>query len=112
MDVSAVDYISSFGTTGSWNHDVGPSRGENFGIRQSVYSQLLIPNVGMPVKRYRCEKCGKMYTWKQGLLDHVRVECGKDPQFHCNMCTYKSHRKGNLIRHIISRHKMVPHMKQ
>jgi hypothetical protein len=108
MDGSALDHLFSFGTTGSWNQGVAPSSDENFGIRQSLENQLLIPNVGQPVKRYRCEKCGKMYTWKQGLLDHVRFVCGKDPQFHCNICNYKSHRKGNFTRHMISLHKVVP----
>jgi hypothetical protein len=112
MGVSAFGHIFSFGTSGSWNHIVIPSNDENFGMRQSVSSQLLTSDVGQPVKRFKCDKCGKMYTWKQGLLDHLRFVCGKDPQFHCNICTYKSHRKGNFTRHMISLHKVVPQMKQ
>lgn len=110
--MSSVDHIFTFGAAASWNQVVGPNSDENFGMGLSEKYQLLMQNTGQPVKKFRCEKCGKMYAWKQGLLNHVRFVCGKDPQFHCSVCTYKTHRKGNLMRHILSLHKMDPYMKQ
>nr|CAD7256011.1 unnamed protein product [Timema shepardi] len=36
---------------------------------------------------WNCEKCGKVYQWKQTLVRHMKLECGKDPQFHCPFCS-------------------------
>lgn len=58
----------------------------------------------MTRKEIRCEKCGKIYTAKASLSNHLRYECGKSPQFFCKLCSYKSHRKGNLERHVFTRH--------
>lgn len=106
-----LEHIISFGATGSWNLCVVPNSDGIFGMKYEQ-NQMMMPEIGKPTRRYRCEKCGKMYTWKQGLLDHVRFVCGKDPQFHCNVCSYKTHRKGNLTRHMILLHKMDPYKKQ
>jgi hypothetical protein len=56
--------------------------------------------------QYTCEKCGKKYKWKGSLRNHVRLECGKEPQFHCHMCPHKTYQKGNLIRHLALFHKI------
>jgi predicted nucleic acid-binding Zn ribbon protein len=112
MNVSPLEHILNFGATGSWNLGDGPNSDGNFGMKQYEQNQMLMPEIVKPVRRYRCEKCGKMYTWKQGLLDHLRFVCGKDPQFHCSVCNYKTHRKGNLTRHMILLHKIDPYKKQ
>lgn len=54
---------------------------------------------------YVCEKCGKLYKRKSSLRNHVRDECGQEPGFHCYICPYKTHQKGNLIRHLTVCHK-------
>lgn len=56
--------------------------------------------------QYICEKCGKKYKWKGSLRNHVRLECGKEPQFRCHMCPHKTYQKGNLIRHLALFHKI------
>lgn len=53
---------------------------------------------------YRCSNCGKLYRWKNTLLRHLRLECGKEPQFHCPYCPYRAKRKGNLQKHVMLRH--------
>lgn len=53
---------------------------------------------------YRCSSCGKLYRWKNTLLRHLRLECGKEPQFHCAYCPYSAKRKGNLQKHVMLRH--------
>ena len=49
---------------------------------------------------YQCTKCGKVYRWKKSLNLHLRVECGKEPQFQCPLCPYKAKQKGNLKSHM------------
>ncbi|RZB39181.1 hypothetical protein BDFB_000073, partial [Asbolus verrucosus] len=55
---------------------------------------------------YRCHSCNRVYKYKHGLVQHVRYECGKEPQFRCPepSCGYKSNRKFNLKIHIMSQH--------
>ncbi|KAK9882334.1 hypothetical protein WA026_020855 [Henosepilachna vigintioctopunctata] len=37
--------------------------------------------------------CGKSYKNRPTLLRHLKLECGKEPQFHCEFCPYKTKRK-------------------
>lgn len=57
------------------------------------------------VEKYTCT-CGKTYKWKKSLSWHLRQECGKDPQQFCRLCTYKTHRKCHLYRHLRTVHKL------
>lgn len=54
---------------------------------------------------YICERCGKIYKRKSSLRNHVRDECGREPRFHCYICPYRTHQKGNLLRHLTVCHK-------
>jgi protein-arginine kinase activator protein McsA len=47
-----------------------------------------------------CPECGKTYRYKKNLSRHRRLECGKEPQFHCLYCPHKTTQKGNLLLHI------------
>jgi hypothetical protein len=49
---------------------------------------------------FECPGCGRMYRWKQSMVAHYRNECGKEPQFCCPLCPYKSKQKGNLKSHV------------
>ncbi|PSN32891.1 hypothetical protein C0J52_13312 [Blattella germanica] len=51
-------------------------------------------------EEHQCNRCGKIYRWKKSLNLHLRVECGKDPQFQCPICPYKAKQKGNLKSHV------------
>lgn len=53
---------------------------------------------------YPCPRCQKIYSYKNNLMRHIRVECGKEPNRNCPYCTYKSKHKGDMIRHIKTRH--------
>lgn len=53
-----------------------------------------------PNDEHQCTKCGKVYRWKKSLSLHLRVECGKEPQFQCPVCPYKAKQKGNLKSHM------------
>lgn len=56
---------------------------------------------------HRCEQCGRSYRYRENLLRHIRVECGKEAQFHCIYCKYKTKHKTNLQRHLRSRHQIA-----
>lgn len=53
---------------------------------------------------HRCEVCGRGYRHRENLKRHIRVECGKEAQFYCMYCDYKSKHKHDLLRHIKCRH--------
>ncbi|KAJ8894857.1 hypothetical protein PR048_000164 [Dryococelus australis] len=61
---------------------------------------------GMRKATYQCPNCQQSYSHKASLSRHLRYECGKVGQFHCNLCPYNSKRKANLVRHYITLHSM------
>lgn len=56
---------------------------------------------------FKCDACSRSYKLKSSLINHVKYECGKTPQFHCKYCLYNTFRKGNLQRHELSKHQFV-----
>lgn len=54
--------------------------------------------------RWVCPTCGKRYKYSRGLAMHRRLECGKEPMFHCPFCPQKCHQKGNMVIHIKKKH--------
>lgn len=58
-------------------------------------------------KIHTCEGCQKKYSHKSSLYTHQKFECGKDPKFTCVACTYKTHHKGNLINHLLRKHREI-----
>ena len=57
---------------------------------------------------FNCPDCGKSYLYKKTMSRHIRLECGKEPQFHCPNCPYRAKQKNHLVKHIASRHKESP----
>lgn len=55
-------------------------------------------------RRFRCEKCGNTYRWKESLRNHEKLECGKEPQFQCHYCPYRSKLNWNLQKHVSRKH--------
>lgn len=56
-------------------------------------------------KGFYCTQCLKVYRHRSNLLRHIRLECGKEPIFHCPYCQHRSKRKGNLMIHIRNLHR-------
>lgn len=54
--------------------------------------------------RYLCPKCAVSYKRKWHLVEHVRFDCGLEPQFSCKLCSKKFSRKNRLTRHIVLTH--------
>ncbi|RZF39472.1 hypothetical protein LSTR_LSTR000993 [Laodelphax striatellus] len=57
-----------------------------------------------PGKRFACPKCNRSYRGRNGLQQHMKFECGKEPQFSCTLCPKKFHRKSTLKSHLICVH--------
>lgn len=74
-----------------------PVEEEHSTSRQSANFQILGTS-------YSCQNCGKSYNAKRNLMRHLKVECGKDPQFGCPFCDYKNHRKNEMRKHCRKRH--------
>ncbi|KAJ8975305.1 hypothetical protein NQ317_014978 [Molorchus minor] len=53
---------------------------------------------------YKCKNCGLMYVRKSSLSNHIRRECGKEPNLVCIYCSYRTKIKGNLRRHYLMKH--------
>lgn len=47
-----------------------------------------------------CGECGRTYKLKSSLRNHQKWECGKEPQFKCQICDYKAKQKMHLLRHM------------
>lgn len=52
--------------------------------------------------RHFCPDCGKSYKFKQGLYEHRKFKCGKNPSFQCPFCPKRCYVKGHLRQHILS----------
>ena len=55
-------------------------------------------------RKYKCDICGRSYAHQRSLHTHKRTECGIEPKFSCDYCSYKSKRKCDLLVHIVKRH--------
>uniref|UniRef100_A0A8D8Z3F5 Longitudinals lacking protein, isoforms A/B/D/L n=1 Tax=Cacopsylla melanoneura TaxID=428564 RepID=A0A8D8Z3F5_9HEMI len=55
-------------------------------------------------KNSLCCPCGKKYLSKTSYSLHMRLECGKEPQFSCMFCPKRSYQKIALQKHILSKH--------
>ena len=61
---------------------------------------------------FLCPQCGKTYRYKGSLSQHMRLECGKEPQFACpaDQCTYRSKQRSGVYRHVRMLHPELAEM--
>lgn len=55
---------------------------------------------------FPCPRCRKEYRYRTNMLRHLKVECGKEPQFHCPYCPCQTKHKSSMQRHIENRHSL------
>ncbi|XP_068976002.1 zinc finger protein 480-like [Bombus flavifrons] len=55
------------------------------------------------VTPYQCPKCFKYFKSSKSCCNH-RSTCGTDKKFRCAFCDYRSHQKGNVLRHLTTQH--------
>ncbi|XP_014250718.1 longitudinals lacking protein-like isoform X3 [Cimex lectularius] len=60
---------------------------------------------GSTSRSISCPTCHKCYSSQHTLRRHIRLECGKEPQFHCPYCPRKTKQRYNLMLHIARAHK-------
>lgn len=51
--------------------------------------------------------CGRNYKYKRNLVSHLKVECGKSPNFKCPFCEKTCFYKTHLRKHICCVHKII-----
>lgn len=70
---------------------------------------FIISHIFVESKRhFKCGGCSRRYLSKTALNRHLRYDCGKQPTFKCNMCTYTAFQKIHLVRHQGAIHKILP----
>lgn len=74
------------------------------GLKQHIRLHLAKRGAAGKTAQYCCEKCGRDYKLKSSLNNHIKWECGKDPVFACAGCNIKFSHKGNLKKHILTKH--------
>jgi hypothetical protein len=53
---------------------------------------------------FPCPLCRKVYRYRTNMLRHLKVECGKEPQFQCPYCPCQTKHKSSMQRHMENRH--------
>lgn len=76
-------------------------RGPN---QQSVQPRTRYINTYKFPGAFPCPQCRKVYRYRTNLLRHLKVECGKEPQFQCPYCRCQMKHKSSMQRHIENIH--------
>jgi hypothetical protein len=58
---------------------------------------------------YSCPNCTRVYQHRPSLSQHLKHECGKEPQFQCPFCPQRTTQKGSLRKHMRRRHNFESH---
>ncbi|XP_039284550.1 longitudinals lacking protein, isoforms A/B/D/L-like isoform X1 [Nilaparvata lugens] len=66
-----------------------------------------IVSVESTSKFYCPNNCGRSYNNKGNLNRHLRYECGVEPQFQCDQCSYLTKHKDHLRKHVLLKHTAI-----
>ena len=124
--LTITSYVSDCSRSWSEFHDLPPAllasnmrqlyvQDTQVNLQKRIGSNLKFSKGGLPQLRgippsrmpgaFKCPGCGKSYWYKKTMLRHLRLECGKEPQFQCPYCPHRAKQKNHLVKHIASRHK-------
>lgn len=68
----------------------------------------MIPEDFYSLCRFFCPNgCGRSYKRKNGLMQHVKFECGILPKFKCMRCEKTFARKSTIQSHMVNVHKLI-----
>lgn len=58
------------------------------------------------LRRPHCcpNNCGRRYKYKAGVYQHLKFECGKEPQFQCTVCYKRFSLRNNWKAHCVVKH--------
>ena len=58
-------------------------------------------SVHTEIKNFTCEHCGKAFKSKPALSQHLRIMHTKDVDYKCPECSFTSHAKQYVQRHMV-----------
>ncbi|XP_033210155.1 zinc finger protein 85-like [Belonocnema kinseyi] len=74
-------------------------------MKRNLLKHIASSHLKISKSRHNCDKCSRSYNTISTLNRHKRLEHAiVIPQFDCDWCEYKTERKEDLSKHIISRH--------
>lgn len=72
----------------------------------NTIGEMLFGEENRSAETFQCQRCLKLYSWKQTLTRHVKYECGKERRVNCPVdCGYRAFHKSDMQKHIVSKHK-------
>nr|CAD7396213.1 unnamed protein product [Timema poppensis] len=74
-------------------------------IQGDINNKSMFQKQDIP-KDFKCPNCEKLYSYKSSLARHMRLECGKAPQFQCPYCPHQTKHKSSLILSVTRTRKM------
>ncbi|XP_020941400.1 zinc finger protein 205 isoform X2 [Sus scrofa] len=77
-----------------------PSEAESAAPESESGDEGLAPDADAGKKTYRCEQCGKAFSWHSHLVTHRRTHTGEKP-YACTDCGKRFGRSSHLIQHQI-----------
>lgn len=88
--------------------------GADFSQVTSHQRHLMPPSPVSAGKNYACPYCDISFNYSSALRRHIMIHTGEKP-FKCSECNHSSNRKGNLIVHMLSVHRIAvaePYLKE
>ena len=71
-------------------------------IKDHIVNVHLRPKNELP--KHICPQCDRKYIHKHHLKHHLKYECGQEPRFQCQLCSYRSKLETGLLNHIERMH--------
>nr|CAD7406252.1 unnamed protein product [Timema cristinae] len=90
-----IQFINTF------EYPINDSRTGNIHKEQEhlMRERINITGTNFIERKFVCPKCKKAYKNKNHLGRHLKLECGVEPQFACQMCFRRFTHKHNMLSH-------------